>query len=396
MIEISNLRKYHSGGKRARLEVDIKFTDINVAAPAETIWFEIDANYSRLLVDDTCDPFLLVPLYLAMTYKTDLRIRGKVSKRLYKNLTWYGQKIFCDFLPKLSPVKIIVDGFAPTQAQGILIGTGISCGVDSLSTLHDRFINETDPDYKINAMFFFNCGSNGKAEDSITQYIAQSRVERGIALAGELGLPLCPIDTNFQEFFLAEHGDTPLFLAHYSCVLAMQNAIRRYYIGSACSYKGMKNSGTKYKLFDLAEFCESYFVPLIGTERTELIIDGCQYRRVDKIKNLADWHIAQKYLNVCHVYITGSNFTGNCSFCDKCLRTLLALEILGKLENFSQAFDLKTYKEKSFDYKAKVVANANNNVFYNELFELAQEYNYPMPKRHDCYILDRNVAILED
>ena len=78
------------------------------------------------------------------------------------------------------------------------------------------------------------------------------------------------------------------------------------------------------------------------------------------------------------------------------MRTLLALEILGKLENFSQVFDIKKYKEKSFDYKAKVVANADNNVFYNELFELAKEYNYLMPKRHDCYILDRNVAILED
>lgn len=154
MIEISNLRKYHSGGKRARLEIDVKFIDMNVAAPAETMWFEIDANYDRLLVDDTCDQFLLVPLYLAMNYKTDLRIRGNVSKRLYKNLIWYGQKILCDFSPKLSPVKIIVDGFAPTQAQGILIGTGISCGVDSLSTLYDRFINEADPDYKINAMFF--------------------------------------------------------------------------------------------------------------------------------------------------------------------------------------------------------------------------------------------------
>ena len=390
MIEISNLRRYHSAQKRARLEVDIKFIDMEVEAPAETMWFEIDENYDRVLVDDTCDPFLLIPLYLAMHYKTNLKIRGNVSKKLYKNLMWYGQKILCNFAPKLSPVKIIVDGFAPTQAQGLLIGAGISCGVDSLSTLYDRFINEDDPDYKINALFFFNCGSNGGIKDSVTQYVAQSRNKRGIALAGEFGLPLCPVDTNLREFFLLEYGDTFLFLANYSCVLAMQNAIRRYYIGSACSYNDIKSTGIIYKTFDFAEFCDSYFVPLIQTERTELIIDGCQYRRVDKIKNLAEWRITQKYLNVCNIYNENSF---NCSQCDKCMRTLLALEILGKLENFSQVFDLKKYRAKSFDYKAKVVANADNEVFYNELFNLAKENNFPMPKRHDCYILDRNVAI---
>jgi len=392
VIEISNLRRYHSEEKRARLEVDIKFIDMEVKSPAETIWFEIDANYDRILTNDTYDAFLLVPLFLAMHHKTDLRICGNVSKRLYKNLTWYGQKIFCDFSPKISPVNIIVDGFAPPQAQGALIGTGISCGVDSLSTLYDRFIKENDPDYKINALFFFNCGSNGTIKDSVTQYIAQSRSERGISLARELGLPLFPMDSNLHEFSRSEYGDTFIFLSNYSCVLALQNIIRRYYIGSACSYKGIKYSGTKYNLFDFAEFCESYFVPLLGTERTEFIIDGCQYRRVDKIKNLADWHIAQKYLNVCHV---SNENSANCSWCEKCMRTLLALEILGKLENFSQVFDLKTYKEKSFDYKAKIVAEADKNVFYNELFELAKENNFPMPKRHDCYILDRQVAIFE-
>lgn len=393
MIEISNLRRYHSTEKVARLEVDIKFIDMEVEAPAETIWFEIDANYDLILADDTYDAFLLVPLFLAMHYKTDLKICGNVSKRLYKNLTWYGQKILCDFSPKLSPVKIIVDGFASPQPQGTLIGTGISCGVDSLSTLYDRFINEDDPDYKINALFFFNCGANGGMEYSFTQYVAQSRNKRGISLARELGLPLFPMDSNLHEFSHSEYGDTFIFLSNYSCVLAMQNLIRRYYIGSACSYKDIKRAGIIYKAFDFAEFCESYFVPLIQTERTELIIDGCQYRRVEKIKNLADWHIAQKYLNVCHV---SKENTANCSSCEKCMRTLLALEILGKLENFSQVFDLKKYKEKAFDYKAKVVANADKNVFHNELFNLAKENNFPMPKRHDCYVLDRKVVIFED
>ncbi len=186
MIELSGLRRYITPNNRARLEADIKFFDIDAICPADTIYIEIDANYGGMLVNDTCDPFALVALYLAMHHKTDLRIRGNVSKRLYKNLTWYAQKILCDYSSDLVPVKIIVDGFAPTKITGTLIGAGISCGVDSLTTLYDRFIAENDPDYKINALFFFNCGANGNYTNSFTQSMTRSRLQRAESLAAVL------------------------------------------------------------------------------------------------------------------------------------------------------------------------------------------------------------------
>ena len=392
MIELSGLRRYVTDAGVARLEADIKITDAGVEFLADTLYFEIDANYGGMLVDDTYDPFLLVALFFAMNFKTDLRIRGNVSKRLYKNLTWYGQKILCDFDPDLAPVKIFVEGFAPANATGILIGTGISCGVDSLSTLYDRFICEDDPDYKVNALFFFNCGSNGIEDDDITSTFAQSRLERSIALATELGLPLVPVDTNLHHFWRREFGHTLFFLSLYSCVLALQNVIRRYYIGSAISYGYMKKAIDKTNC-DFAEFCESYFLPLIGTERTEFISDGCQYRRVDKIKKIADWDIAHKYLNVCHVYRKDSS---NCGGCAKCLRTLLPLEIMGKLDDFANIFDLAAYRERALNFKAQCVALADKELFCREIVEFAAENNFPMPTRRDCYTLDRQVVIFDN
>ena len=393
MIEISNLRRYNSGKNVVRLEADIKFTDMNFEAPAETLWFEIDSEFGGMFVVDTYDPFVLVPLYLAMQYKTDLRIYGNVSKKLYKNLMWYGQKILCDFDKDLSPVEIIVDGFAPTEATGFLTGTGITCGIDSLSTLYDKFILEDDPDYKINALFMFNCGSHGDFGENFTQEVFISRVQRAAALAEELDLLLIVVDSNLHLFRDEKSRGSILFAAFYSCVLSMQNAISRYYVGSTFSYNEVKISDPNHENYDLAEFCESYFVPLIQTERTELIIDGCQYSRVDKTKRLADWDIAQRYLNVCLIQ-KGSDST-NCGECSKCLRTLLALEIMGKLENFSQVFDLDKYKEKSFWYRCKVLANVDKDIFCRELFDLAEENNFPMPTRRDCYVLDSQVTIFE-
>ena len=392
MIEVSGLRKSVTRkGVAVRLEADIKFVDVEGAQySASTMWFEIKKEYGTAFVNDSYDAFLLVALYLAMYHKTDLRIRGNVSKKFYKNAKWYIQKILCDFSSALSPVEIIVDGFAPTKVKGNLIGTGISCGVDSLSTLYDRFVKEDDPDYKINSLFIFNCGSHGDFDSKGTQQVFHSRALRAVAVANELKLPAVIIDANLHQFRHEKDKDTVLYLSFYSCILSLQNIIKRYYIPSSREYSEIKTSGH----YDLAGFSDSYLIPLIQTERTELIIDGCQHRRVDKIKNIADWDIARKYLNVCLLQ-KGADST-NCGECSKCLRTQLTLEILGKLDNFSAVFDLEKWKKASFNYKVNSVRRVDEEIFFKENVELAQELNYPMPVRKDCYVLDKNVMVINE
>lgn len=126
----------------------------------------------------------------------------------------------------------------------------------------------------------------------------------------------------------------------------------------------------------MAGFSESYIIPLIQTNNLELIIDGCQYRRVDKIKNIADWDIAQKYLNVC---LERTADASNCGVCSKCLRTLLPLEILGKLDSYSAIFDIPKYREVSLDYKIHCLENYDKDPFETENVDFARENNFPMP-----------------
>lgn len=376
-----------------RLEADITFTDMPSPYAEKTLYFEVDKAHGDMLADDTYDAFVLVPLYLAMYHKQDLHIRGNISKKLYQNIKWYIPRILCDFSDDLAPVKFTVDGFTSPKRKGNLIGTGISCGVDSLSTIYDRFVKETDPDCKINALFFFNCGANGVFTEDFTTGLAQICCQRSMALARELGLPLCPVDTNLHNFRLKEAHETWIFLATYSCVLALQNVVRRYYISSGYSYAEIKGNGINYNKYDFAGYCESFFVPLIQTERIELVVDGCQYRRVDKLKKIADWDIARKYLNVCSKFTEDAS---NCGVCTKCLRTLLALEILGKINAFADIFDIEHYRQESFNYKALCALNVDADAFAKELVDLAAEYNFPMPQKHNCYVLDSRVMIVGD
>lgn len=373
MIEISNLRKRTSGDV-TRLEADIKF--LNIAAPykEKTLYFELDKKYGHLFADDSYDAFVLVPLWLAMLHKQDLHICGNVSKKLFQNIKWYVPKILCDFYNALSPVKLIVDGFTdPPKKRGKFVATGISCGVDSLATIHDHFINETDPDYKINALFYFNCAANGEFDDPNWQELILKRAEVCKLAAKDLGLSCYFLNTNLHAFRKAKDWTKFLYLAIYSCVFSVSRAVSRYYVPNALNYEQIKNFSRRD---DMSAFCDLYLVPLIQNERTELIIDGGQYRRVDKIKNIADWDVAQKYLNVCNNYTDNAS---NCGLCDKCLMTMFPLEVMGKLDAFAKVFDLAKYREVAKDYKAHCIAKNGRRVFATENFEFAKENNFPMP-----------------
>ena len=357
----------------------------------KTLYFEVDQSNADMLADDTYDAFVLVPLYLAMYHKQDLHIRGNISKKLYNNVKWYIPKILCDFWDALSPVKFTVDGFTSVKRNGNLIGTGISCGVDSLSTIYDHFIKETDPDYRINALFMFNCGTHGDYEDPFTQKLFISRYHRNVNAANELGLPVTLVNSNMHAFTHRISETKVGYFSIYSCVLSLQNALSLYYAASDLDYEGT----FRFRKFShdrvMNEFCGSYILPLIQTDNLELIIDGCQYRRVDKVKNIADWDIAQKYLNVC---VGKTADASNCGHCSKCLRTLLPLEILGKLDKFSRVFNIEQYRQISFQNKIRCLQNYGEEPFETENVDLARENNFPMPTKRDCYVLGENAIVV--
>lgn len=338
------------------------------------IWIAVKDEYAYMLADDVYDAFLLVPLYLGMYFKEDVHIHGAASKRLCKNAAHYVQRILHDYSDKLSQVNITVDDFKDADGEPELIGAGLSCGVDSLSTVYDWFVNEDDPDYRINMLFFFNTGWHGDYYDEKAKVLCERRFVMNKAAAGELGLSLCWVASNFHAFThkepIVECGG---YLSNYSCVLGLQRGVKRYYVASSYSYNEMHMFDRRGG--DMSAFCESYMIPLFSTRKIELVIDGCQYERGVKTAKLADWAFARKHLNPCSVHSQDSDNPHNCSKCGKCLRTMLTLEILGKLDDFSGVFDIETYRKHEFPYKCDTVLNRKKDAHKLENYALAQKYN---------------------
>ena len=114
MIDISNLRtEVH--GEWTRLVADIK-SDFRRNDSEENIWVAVKNENADMLTTDSYNMFLLYPLYLAMYYKSDLYLEGKVSEQLYINVNTYLQPIMCTFSNDLKRVKVSGDGFG--EAEG--------------------------------------------------------------------------------------------------------------------------------------------------------------------------------------------------------------------------------------------------------------------------------------
>lgn len=355
MIEIRNLR-LKNGPEWTKLIVDIS-AGRGVRLPEKTMWFALPNENADMFNTEVYDPFLLVSYYIGMFYGQDVRIYGNVSKLFYKNLTNYASQILDDFSDHTQKVELLVNGFGRIERTGNLIGASCSCGVDSLCSIYDHYVNEDDPDYKINSLFLFNCGTHGGYGSSRTTQLWKERFELNKQTAEDLNLPVYMMDSNLHAFTQSMYDgkDEPIgYLAIYSCALCLQKAIHKYYISCDFSYAQTLKLNAAKRDFDLSEFAAPMFVPLIRTEAIELIVDLPQYRRAERLEHIADWEIAQKHLNICiHPLEGGGNCTVNCA---KCRTAMIILESLGKTDSFQDVFDVELFHKKANSMKAHIVA----------------------------------------
>lgn len=360
MIELKNLR-LEKGEEWTKLVVDITADTERVPLPEHTIWFALPNEKAEMFSTETYDPFLLVPYYMGMFFGEDVTIHGKVSKVFYKNLTNYINQILDDFSDHTKKVALFVDGFGSVKPTGNVIGASGSCGIDSLCTIYDHYLNENDEEDRINTLFLFNCGTHGRIDRATTRKLWLDRFALNQRAAKELNLPIYLMDSNLHAFTRAMyHSDEAIgYLAIWSCILCLQKVIRKYYISSDWSFSQTLKRNNTQRDKDLSEYAAPMLVPLIHTENTTLIMDLAQYVRSERLVRISDWRIAQRYLNICvHPRENGENCTVNCT---KCRAAMLVLESIGKTDLFRESFEVDLFRREMKKVKVNTVAR-----YYNE------------------------------
>lgn len=86
--------------------------------------------------------------------------------------------------------------------------------------------------------------------------------------------------------------------------------------------------------------------PLWSTERLQVVHDGAEADRVEKLRQIADDPIAQRHLRVCYAQYSKTN----CCRCMKCLRTmamLTSIDALDRFPSFHEPLDLELMRTKA-------------------------------------------------
>lgn len=287
----------------------------------EFLWFRIPDQYSSLLSQQS-DAFLIPCILAGMYFKEDIEVRGSVSPRLAYHLEEYQQLLHFRSPEVISPVKIIYSQIKPLETTNSGVGTTFSGGVDSLFTVWKHLPqNQSDPDFQLTHGVFIKGFDILPNEDNHYRFL----YEKYVPEAENLGIKLIPLETNLVSI-IHHRLSLPYFYGPIIAAsgIALSGGFRKFLIPSSWDYENLKRK---------AHSSDPLLDRLLSTDTLDVIHHGSTHLRVEKVREIADWKVAQKLLWVCEIH-QFNNDTWNCSRCEKCVRTMIPLYTLGKLKYF--------------------------------------------------------------
>lgn len=372
----------YSTGEKARLESRIYDDVVNKEFK---IWYEVDHEYEKYLCTEVSDAFLEVCLQRAVYEEQDIHIQGNVSPMLLHNTIGVHIPFLATMFQK-KEITVTSDRSQEIRFSGTAVGTGCSLGVDSLSTIYQHISSDCVPAYRLTHLTLFNTyhfGNMSQERQNIA--LEESRIKSQV-FADEMGLPLVVVNTNLIDL-VNDLPITNLQLVGYftiSCSLALQKLFSKYLFAS--------NYSAEYTEMDYEDFehAENIWGPLLGNENVEIIISDAFMKRTEKTRLISENPLTRKYLDVCWATFFANEKTSgswylegrkhrNCGWCEKCRRTLITLDVLGKLSEYEDIFDIDKYNVYKKIYTVKVVANSKNNLYYRDIYEMMIEEGFPLP-----------------
>lgn len=264
------------------------------------LWYRFPGNCQ---LSTHADAFLAAALLPAMRAGEPLTIEGApVSSALLAGVDRI-QDIYVHWMPDCQRVQIHADCAVAQEPVQPGVASFFSGGVDGTYTLschldeitHLVFIKGVDIQVDNDVLFAKALSSN--------QHFAD-----------KFGKTLLPVATNIRRFCHPRGipwGNTYNGSGLASVALALGFA--KTYVASSYSYGELHPYGS-HPLLD----------PLWSNEASMIIHDGCEAGRSDKLRAVAQLPGALDILRVCW-----QDEGYNCGTCEKCLRTMVALRLLG-------------------------------------------------------------------
>ncbi len=299
------------------------------------IFFEAPAEYTKYLVHERCDAFVVLVLRYSLSHGYNIESAVPMSEDLYFNIT---ERLLPNLVKNGGYDILINVETAPPLPPGTAVGTGISCGVDCFNTIV-RFLDHPIESYRLTHLCINNVGAFNSVYRRVGKQVAHDESYRRAEMAAkEIGLPLIETDSNVTDLYVESH----LYSHNYSSAFAVlcMKKLWRCYLYSSSGEDFVSNFTLKNYLSHDSSRYELLLYSCFSTSSLTLITEGDYMSRFEKIERISDYPPATKYLYSCVLK------DKNCGRCSKCLRNLLALDALGKLDRFDGDYDIAAYRNR--------------------------------------------------
>jgi hypothetical protein len=285
---------------------------IDLPSGGDELWFRAPSDATTSV---SADSFLIACLPTAMALRLPVVVQGGVvSSRLVQGLSVV-QQILCKWNREFAPVEIIAS-VSESSAAGHGLAAFFSGGVDSFYTV----LKHRE---RLSSLVLVHGFDMALENAALREHV------RGVLghCAATMGLRLIEVETNqraltdrFVSWPLTQFGPA---LASVAVLLsAVSNEVL---IPASESYAHLDPCGS-HPLLD----------PLWSTEAVVIRHDGAEASRNEKIASIGRTPAVLSSLRVCW---ENPDNAYNCGRCEKCLRTMIALEAVGLLKQCT-AFDV--------------------------------------------------------
>jgi hypothetical protein len=265
-------------------------------------------------VVESADPFVPALLVPALHAGEPLEIDPPVSRLLLSRLPRVQDIYLSWFPPPAHPFRRIEvaarprEGPAGPPAAGV--GAFFSGGVDSFFTLlRPRPDPARRPTHLLYLVGIEQPLGRSRGTDVVTGAVEE--------VARRTGTTLIPGQSNIRDLFTLNYELYYNGAALLAAALPLTGGLGTVLVPSTFSYGQLQPWGS-HPILD----------PLWETEALAVVHDGCEALRVEKIEALLGEPTALEGLRVC---LDNDGGPSNCGRCRKCVRTMLALDILDAL-----------------------------------------------------------------
>jgi hypothetical protein len=303
---------------------------VDAAGPARppSLFFAFPRAFAAH-VTPRADAFAAALLPLAMRLREPVELRGELSCRLAQGMRDW-QSIQHAWKPEFfGPVDVHCERLADRRGEEATgaVGAAFSGGVDSFHTLMEhRREREPYAPFAITHCLMIN-GFDRDADHEGDRFRRLQAVYE--PLMAELGVTAVVARTNLLDF-LDPWIQKQSFAAFVTApALALGRLFARFYLPSSYKFTllGMFPDGS-HPMLD----------HLLSTETMETIHDGAHLTRVEKTVAISTWPATYDRLRVCFGAngVRGDGLAvANCCDCEKCLRTMVTLELAGALGRYT-------------------------------------------------------------